>query len=107
MQSWFFPISGLALAAACLAAGPALAQDALVGGHGPRVHFQGRPPVGAGGQPVFVVVDELAGFGHLAHMESAPPLEIRVEGDVDVILQPDGSLRFVLGGRDGEGAGRE
>lgn len=103
MRSWTFSISSLALMAACLAPVTALAQDAVVGGRGPRVHFHDRPPVLAGGRPVFVVVDGLAAFGDL-DVGAAPPLEIRVEGDVDVIQLPDGSLRFELGGRDDEGA---
>jgi hypothetical protein len=101
MRSWPLSISSLALMAACLAPVPAAAQDASVGGRGPRVHFHGRPAVSSGGQPVFVVLDEFAEFGRLAHLDSAPPLAIRVEGDVDVIVLPDGSLRFVLGGEDG------
>ena len=103
MRSWTFSTSSLALLAACLAPVPALAQDAVVGGRGPRVHFHGHPPVVSRGQPVFVVVDGLAAFGDL-DVATAPPLEIRVEGDVDVIQLPDGSLRFELGGHDDEDA---
>jgi hypothetical protein len=97
-------LAALALAAALPA--PALAQDVVVGGHGPRVHRHGRPAVATGAQPVFVVVDGLAEFGRLAHLDSAPPLEIRVAGDVDVFQQPDGSLHFVLGGRHHGDTGR-
>ena len=103
MRSRTFSLSGLLLAAACLASVPAAAQEAAVGGRGPRVHFHDRPPVPTRGQPVFVVVDGLAAFGDL-DVAAAPPLEIRVEGDVDVIQLPDGSLRFELGGRDDEDA---
>jgi hypothetical protein len=103
MRSWTFSISSLALTAACLAPVPGLAQDAVVGGRGPRVWFHDRPPVVTRGQPVFVVVDGLAAFGDL-DVAAAPPLEIRVEGDVDVIQLPDGSLRFELGDRDDEDA---
>lgn len=92
-------LAAVALAAALPA--PTLAQDAVVGGRGPRVWFHDRPPVVAGGRPVLVTVDALAAFGDL-DVRRAPPLEIRVEGDVDVIQLPDGSLRFVLGGRDVE-----
>jgi hypothetical protein len=97
MRSWTFWIASLALSGVLLAPPAAGAADAVVGGKGPRVRLPHRPPVAAGGQPVFVVVDEFAAFGDLDVAE-APPLSIRVEGDVDVILLPDGSLRFVLGG---------
>jgi hypothetical protein len=99
MRSWTFSIASLALAAACLAPAPALAQDASVGGRGPRVRFHDRRPVMARGHPVFVTVDELAAFGDL-DVRHAPPLEIRIEGDAEIIVLPDGSLRIVLDGED-------
>ena len=84
-----------AVLAAVLAvpAGPAAA-EAAVGGKGPRIHAHGHPPVSAPG-PVFVRVDELAAFGDL-DVAAAPPLVIRVEGDVEIIREPDGSLRILL-----------
>jgi hypothetical protein len=99
MRSWTFSITSLALAAVCLEPAPALAQAATVGGRGPRVRFHDRPPVMAGGQPVFVTFDEFAAFGDL-DVKRAPPLEIRIEGDAEITVLPDGSLRIVLGGGD-------
>ena len=101
MRSWTFWIACLATSAALLAPPAASAADATVGGKGPRVHFHHQRPVAAHGRPVFVVVDEFAQFGDL-DVAHAPPLSIRVEGDVDVIVLPDGSMRFVLG-REGAG----
>jgi hypothetical protein len=49
----------------------------------------------AGGQPVFLVVDRLAAFGDL-DVADAPPLSIRIEGDADIIVLPDGSVRITF-----------
>jgi hypothetical protein len=99
-----FRIVSLVLTAACVAPVAASAADAVVGGKGPRIRVHDRPPVMASGRPVFVMVDELAQFGDLVDVATAPPLVIRVEGDVDIFQLPDGTLRIVLDG-DHEGEG--
>ena len=93
---------GLFLAAACVAPLPVSAADGVVGGRGPRIWAHHHPPVAAFGRPVFVEVDSLAAFGDLNDVAHAPPLVIRVEGDVDIFQLPDGTLHIVLDGDDGD-----
>jgi len=99
MQRWTLAISCLFLASASIAPVAAGAADGVVGGKGPRIHVHGHRPVSAEGRPVFVTVDELARFGDW-HLDSAPALVIRVEGDVAITQLPDGRLRFELGAED-------
>jgi hypothetical protein len=80
--------------AAVLAAPAGAAAEAAVGGKGPRIRAHGQRPISAPG-PVFVRVDELAAFGDL-DLAEAPPLVIRIEGDVEILQEPDGSLRIFL-----------
>jgi hypothetical protein len=94
MRSWSFSISTLALASVLFPL--ASAADAFVSGRGPHIRTHGHPPLPPEGRPVFLVVDDFAAFD----VGTAPPLEVRVEGDVDIIQLPDGSLRFVLRGED-------
>ena len=77
----------------------ASAADVLVGGRGPHLRVHGHPPLRSEARPVFVVVDDFA-----FDVGGAPPLAIRVEGDVDVFVLPDGSMRFELRD-DADGAG--
>ena len=96
MRSWSSWVSLLVLAAACLGPAPVSASDAMVGGRGVRVReFDGRM-FRSPRRPVFVAVDEFAEFGDLVGVAHAPPLVIRVQGDVDIRLLSDGSLRFIL-----------
>ena len=95
-SSW---VSLLVLAAVCLGPASVSAADAMVSGKGVRVRdfrdLDGRSLSNAR-RPVFVTVDGLAEFGDLVDVAHAPPLVIRVQGDVDIQRLPDGSLRFTL-----------
>ena len=62
---------------------------------GPRLYPAGCISKGQNGE-------ELAEFGELADPASAPPLEIRIEGDVDIYQLPDGRLHIVLRGDDSD-----
>jgi hypothetical protein len=87
------------LLAAGVSGGQARAADVTVRGKGPRIRIHEHPPVHHPGRPVFVTVDGLAAFGDL-DVDRAPPLVIRVEGDAEITVLPDGSLRIVLGSDD-------
>ena len=99
MRSWSFWASSLVLMVALLAPAAVSAADATISGRGPCVHDVDGRRVAAAGRPVFVAVDGLANFGDL-DVAHAPPLLIRVQGDVDIRRRPDGSLDIVLGGDD-------
>ena len=93
MWRWSFWIpAGLAVAvsAAPLAAHAA---DGVVGGKGPRIRSHDGRLLAVHDRPVFVVVDAFGQFGQLPARE-APPLEIKIEGDVEITPQPDGGLRI-------------
>jgi hypothetical protein len=98
MRSWKISVPMLVLAAVVFAIPVVSSADAVVGGRGPHIRVHGHPPLPPLGRPVFVAFDDFGRFD----VGGAPPLEIRVVGDVDVIALPDGSLRFVLDGEDEE-----
>ena len=89
-SSW---IAGLFVAAVAAAPLGAHAADAVVGGKGPRIRSHDGRRFVAHHRPVFVVVDSLGQFGQLPARE-APPLEIQVQGDVEITPLPDGGLRI-------------
>lgn len=84
-------ILAFALAAAALA--PSAYAETAVGGKGPHV----RAPDGSwksfSGRPVVIVDDRFADFGH-KQVATAPPLQIRVVGDVEIEPLEDGGLRI-------------
>jgi hypothetical protein len=85
----------LALAAALLAPSAASAADAWVGGKGPRVMGHDGRWSSASGQPVWILDDRLADFGH-PRVATAPPLRIEVKGDVEIVPLENGGLRIVF-----------
>jgi len=118
MRSWIRKPVTLAVVAALLAPLAASAADITVGGRGSQVWVPSRrwmtpgPPakvfpvsprviardgrrIVAAGRPVVVVCDDISAFGQPV-VPSAPPLVIKIEGDVTIVPQEDGSLRLVF-----------
>jgi len=83
----------LALAAVLMAPSASNAGDIRIGGKGPRVKgHDGRNP-SASGQPVVILVDDLADFGQ-PRTALAPPLVIQVTGDVEIVPLENGGIRI-------------
>ena len=83
----------LALAAVLLAPSASNAGDIRIGGKGPHVRGHDGRWTSAMGRPVIVLVDDLADFGH-PRAALAPPLEIQVKGDVEIVPLENGGIRI-------------